>query len=381
MSGVARCLILGAGFGGLAAAHELRASLGDEHRVTVVAHGDSFFAGLAKLWDIVGLRPLEQGSRPLARLRERGIEFVQAEITGIDPDRRTVETTGGVLEGDYFVVALGAAFDPAQVRQLGGSAHNLYDAGALPGIRRDLEALDRGTVVVAVLGAPYKCPPAPYEATLLIDDWLRRRGTRDSVAMTVFTAQPSALPVAGPEASAEVARTLEQRGIAFHSDHKPAGVKRNAIRFDNGRVERFDVLLAVPRHVAPPVVADSPLAGPSGWIEPDPRTLRTSFDGVYAVGDCISVPLAKGQLPKAGVFAEAHGRVAARNIVAEIQGGAGAEFDGRGYCFMELGDGSAAYVEGDFFAEPEPDVRMSEPDEESFRAKQAFERERLEAWF
>jgi sulfide:quinone oxidoreductase len=378
---VARCLILGAGFGGLAAAHELRASLGDEHLVTVVAHGDRFFAGLAKLWDIVGLRPLEQGSRPLARLRERGIEFFQAEITGIDAERRTVETTGGVLEGDYLVVALGAAFDPTQVRQLDGSAHNLYDAGALPAIRRDLEVLDRGAIVVAVLGAPYKCPPAPYEATLLIDDWLRRRGSRDSVAMTVFTAQPSALPVAGPDASARVAQTLAQRGIAFHSDHKPAGVERGSIRFENGRVERFDMLLAVPRHIAPAVVADGPLADPSGWIEPDPRTLRTSFEGVYAVGDCISVPLAKGQLPKAGVFAEAHGRIAARNIIAEIQGGTEAEFDGRGYCFMELGDGTAAYVEGDFLAEPEPDVRMSEPDEETFRAKQAFERERLEAWF
>jgi sulfide:quinone oxidoreductase len=377
---VARCLILGAGFGGLAAAHELRANLGDEHGVTVVAHGDRFFAGLAKLWDIVGLRPLVQGSRPLARLRERGIEFVQAEITGIDPARRTVETTGGVLEGDYLVVALGAAFDPAQVRQLEASAHNLYDAEALPGIRRDLEALDRGAVVVAVLGAPYKCPPAPYEATLLIDDWLRRLGRRDRVAMMVYTAQPSALPVAGPEASARVAQTLAQRGIPFHSDHKPAGVERGSIHFENGRVERFDVLLAVPRHVAPPVLADCPLAGPSGWIEPDRRTLQTSFEGVYAVGDCVTVPLAKGQLPKAGVFAEAHGRVAARNIIAELQGGAGAEFDGRGYCFMEFGDGSAAYVEGDFFAEPEPDVQMSEPDEATFKAKQDFERERLDAW-
>lgn len=378
---MARCLILGGGFGGLAAAHELRAGLGDEHRVTVVARDDRFFAGLAKLWDIVGIRPLEQGSRPLVRLRERGIEFVQAEISRIDAGRRGVETTGGTFEGDYLVVALGAAFDPAQVRRLEGSAHNLYDAGALPGIRRDLEALDRGKVVVAVLGAPYKCPPAPYEATLLIDDWLRRRGRRDRVELTVFTAQPSALPVAGPQASARVAQALEQRGIPFHSDHKPAGVEHDAIRFDNGRAESFDVLLAVPRHVAPPVVADSPLAGASGWIEPDPRTLRTSFAGVYAAGDCVSVPLAKGQLPKAGVFAEAHGRVAARNIVSEIQGGAGAEFDGRGYCFMELGDGRAAYVEGDFLAEPEPRVRMSEPDEETFRAKQAFERERLEAWF
>jgi sulfide:quinone oxidoreductase len=47
---------------------------------------------------------------------------------------------------------------------------------------------------------------------------------------------------------------------------------------------------------------------------------------------------------------------------------------------MEFGDGSAAYVEGDFFAEPEPDVQMSEPDEATFKAKQDFERERLDAW-
>jgi sulfide:quinone oxidoreductase len=40
-----------------------------------------------------------------------------------------------------------------------------------------------------------------------------------------------------------------------------------------------------------------------------------------------------------------------------------------------------AFVEGDFFAEPEPDVHLSEADEERFARKQAYERERLATWF
>ena len=60
-----------------------------------------------------------------------------------------------------------------------------------------------------------------------------------------------------------------------------------------------------------PRFAEKGLEGESGWIEPDRRTFRTRFERVYAVGDCTVVPNATGQLPKAGVFAAAEGRVAA----------------------------------------------------------------------
>ena len=65
---MASILILGGGFGGLAAAHELRARLPDDHEVTVVAADDRFYAGFAKLWDLVGTRPLEQGTASLSTL-------------------------------------------------------------------------------------------------------------------------------------------------------------------------------------------------------------------------------------------------------------------------------------------------------------------------
>jgi sulfide:quinone oxidoreductase len=379
---VARVAVLGAGFGGLAAAVELRALLPEEHEVVAVDRRGAFFMGLSKLWDLVGLRPLAAGTRPLANLARRGVRVLRADVLGLDPDRRAVVTSRGELEADFLVVALGAAFDPGQVGTLRPPAFNLYDPSALGPAREALAALDRGRVLVSVLGVPYKCPPAPYEAAFLVDHWLRAERRRDRVELVVTTPQPTVLPVAGAEASARVAGALAERGVAVGTGRAEADVdpEARAVRFADGSAEPFDVLLAVPRHVAPSVLADGGLLGPSGWVEPDPRTLRTSFDRVYAVGDCTAVPAGPGQLPKAGVFAEAEGRVAARNVAAELAGGPAAEFDGRGACFLEVGGGRAALIDGDFFAPGGPAVRLSEPDEETFRAKGAFERERLDAW-
>ena len=59
------------------------------------------------------------------------------------------------------------------------------------------------------------------------------------------------------------------------------------------------------------------------------------------------------------------GRVAARNIAAEIDGGPGDRFDGTGYCFLEFPGQRASALEGHFFAQP-PEVRLAEPNAETF---------------
>jgi sulfide:quinone oxidoreductase len=373
---MASILILGGGFGGLAAAHELRAQLPDDHDVTVVAADDHFYAGFAKLWDLVGTRPLEQGTASLSALERHGIRFVQTRITAIDPAERRVETEAGPFNADFLLVALGAGPGPEQFLQLHGLVHDLYNANELPGMRADLAHLDAGTLVVAVLGAPYKCPPAPYEATLLLDENLRGRGVRDSIELVVTTPQPMTLPAAGPEISQFVARALEDRGIELRTEQGVQAIDADTrtVSFTDGGQLEYTLLLAVPRAVPPQVVADSPLAGEGGWIQPDRETLRTRFDRVYAAGDCTASPP-----PKAGIFAEAEARVAARNIAAEIDGGPGDRFDGTGYCFLEFPGRRASALEGNFFAQP-PEVRLAEPDTETFARKQAFETERLRDW-
>lgn len=376
-------VILGAGFGGLAAVQGLQSRLGDRVDITVVDRADRFYMGFAKLWDLAGVRPLDEGTAPLTGLEARGVGFVQGEVRAIDPEARRVETTTGTLQADALVVALGAPSAPPHLDLLGGDgAHDLYDPASLPAIREGLEAIDAGRVLVAVLGGPFKCPPAPFEAVLIVDDILRRRGVRDRVEVSVSTFQPATLPVAGPDASAYVAGHLGERGIDLLAGRKVVAVdaEERLVRFGDGSSAAYDLLLGVPACAPPRAVRDSALAGPSGWIEPDRHTLRTSFERVYAVGDCTLVPTANAQLPKAGVFAAAEGEVAAANIAADLEGGPGATFDGHGFCFLELPGRRVAFVEGNFFAEPAPDVHLSEADEERFAAKQAYERDRLSAW-
>jgi sulfide:quinone oxidoreductase len=370
-------LILGGGFGGLEVATRLRERLDDEHEITVVDERERFVVGAAKLWDIVGLRPLESSSGELAALDAKGIAFRRTTITAIDLPARSVSTGDGSLTADYLVVALGAAFLDRHVGMLQPPAFNLYDPGSVPRMREALATFHGGRIVVAILGVPYKCPPAPFEATFLIDQHLRERGIRDRTELEVVTVQPSPLPVAGPEASARVAKSLNERNVTLHADAKEPVVDAAAgeVRWAGGSLS-FDLLFGVPQHVPPPVLVES--AG--GWLRPDASTLATEHERVYAVGDCTAIPNAVGEIPKAGVFAEAEGRIVADRIAAEIGGGDSPTFDGHGYCFLEFAQGKAAKVEGDFFASPRPDVTLQEPDEATFAEKEAFVTDRLARW-
>lgn len=379
---MAHVLVLGGGFGGLAAAHELRRRLPRSDDVTLVAMSDRFFVGFAKLWDLAGLRSLQEGTRPLERLDQRGIRFVRAAVTGIDPAALKVETSAGTLTGDGMIVALGATYRPPHAEIIDNGAYNLYHAEALPEIRTALENLTEGRLLVSILGTPYLCPPAPFEATLLLDEWLRTKHRRERVDVAISTPAPLTLPVAGVDASRYLADRLTGRSVSVLTEHPVESIDRDSrtVHFSGGRTLDWELLLAVPAAAPPPVVAGSALAGPSGWIEPDRHTFATGAERVYAVGDCTMIPTANAQLPKAGVFAEAAGKIAAANVAADLHGGDRLTFDGYGYCFLELPGRQVATVTGDFYAEPHADVRLTLPDDATFRAKQQWEQDRLTGW-
>ncbi len=377
---MADVVILGAGFGGLSAARELAPAARAGHRVVLVDRKDRFFLGLRKLWVLAGQGSYLEGSRPLENVRRHGATWVQADLLGVEPDRRRVHTTAGVFPYDFLIVALGAELRPDLVP---GWEHavNLYDAAEVERRAPEVRNLRAGQVVVGIFGVPYKCPPAPYEAAMLLEDRFRQLGVRDKVELVTFTPQPASLPVAGPAGCATLEGWLAERGIRFLPNRRAQRIEPGQVVFD-GKTLPFDLLLAVPPHRPPRVVAESGLAPEGAWIRPDPRTLRTAFENVYAVGDVTEILLPNGMpLPKAGVFAEAQGRVAARWVLHALGLGPEPEpFDGFGYCFIEVGGGRAAKVVGRFLEAPAPAVEIAPPDERTLAEKKAFERERLEAW-
>jgi sulfide:quinone oxidoreductase len=71
----------------------------------------------------------------------------------------------------------------------------------------------------------------------------------------------------------------------------------------------------------------------------------------------------------------------AENIAAEI-GGAGAvsQFNGYGFCYVEVGGGMAAYGAGNFYGLPGPRVTLEMPAERFRKEKQETERTALALW-
>jgi sulfide:quinone oxidoreductase len=87
-------------------------------------------------------------------------------------------------------------------------------------------------------------------------------------------------------------------------------------------------------------------------------------------------------LPKAGVFAEAMGETVAERIAATFAGQEPeATFKGEGGCYLEVGAGQAMMVKGQFLAEPEPEVILTEASPKYLEEKRAFEAQRLQTWF
>ena len=379
---MARTLVLGGGFGGIAVSTELKRLLGDEHEVVLVDRGERFSMGLRKLWELVGHATIADGSRPRSALSARGIRVVRGEVEAIDPDARAATVAGETLRGDFLVVALGAVPRPDLVSGLAEHGHDVWSAAGVPGAARALAGFEGGRILVLVAGAPYPCPPAPFECAFHVDEHLRSRGLRDRTELSVATIQPILMPNAGPEGSAWMAGRLEARGIEHRAGVRLEQVEEGAVVAADGELP-FDVLLAVPPHRVPEVVVESGLIGDSGWVSVDRGTLQTPHANVYAVGDVTFIPLAnKLPLPKAGVTAELEGLRVARAIAAELEGEPEpAPFTGNATCYVEMGTEVAARIDAEFFAEPTPRLAIAEPSEAIAAEKRRFESERLERWF
>jgi sulfide:quinone oxidoreductase len=381
----ANIVILGGGAGGIVAAHHLRRSLPKAHRVIVIDRVSDHLFASSLLWLMVGDRQQEQLRRPLERLAGKGIEFHHGEVEEIDLVRRQVRTGEQRFDFDYLIVTLGAQLAPQTVPGFDEIAYNLYDPQGCEQIHSALEEFNGGTVGVFISSMPFKCPAAPYEAALLVEAFLRKKGVRDKSEIHLYTPEHQPMPMTGTKLGEAITHMLRDHGIHYHplfTFEKLRPETREIVSSD-GSSQQLDLLIGVPPHHAPEVVRSAGLLGVSGWIHVDQHTLRTPHDGVFAIGDITNIRLPNGKtLPMAGVFAHYGAKVVAKQIASEIRGrSADVSFDGKGSCWIEIGDGKAGFASGNFYAEPEPQVRMYRPGRLWHWGKVAFEKWWLYHWF
>jgi sulfide:quinone oxidoreductase len=277
-----------------------------------------------------------------------GVHFRREVISAIDSEKRRVTTDGGTYDADVLVIALGADYDLDATPGLSEVGYEFYSVAGATRVREAIPAFTKGHAIIGVAASPWKCPPAPSEAALLLDDYLTNRGVRQACEISLV--MPFGIPVPpSPETSQALLAVFSERGIRFIKDRLVQAldpVRRVAI-LDDGSQLPYDLFLGIPKHCAPQVVVASGLAV-DGWVPVDPKTLKTRFANVYAMGDVTSVGT-----PKAGAFAEGAARSVAAQIIAEVRGDEPPPaYRGIGSCYVEFGGGRVGRVDVEFLAGP-----------------------------
>ncbi|PYR36730.1 MAG: flavoprotein reductase [Acidobacteria bacterium] len=374
-----RVVVLGAGFGGLELTTVLSDALGGAIDVALIDKSDVFVFGFSKLDVMFGRRAPADIRHSYRKIVKPGVRFVQTIVRSIDPSARRVVTDVATFDADVLVVALGADLDLAATPGLTEAGNEYYSVPGAIALRDVLPGFERGPAIVGVTGKSFKCPPAPSETALLLDDYLTARGRRQATEISVVMPFGTPIPPS-PDTSRAILAAFAERGIKFVKDNlvKALDAERKVAVLSDGTEMPYSLFLGVPVHRVPQVVVDSGLAAHAhDWVPVNKQTLETRFPGVYAVGDVNGVGT-----PKAGVFAEGSARVVAAAIIAQIRGGSLPEaYKGQGACYVEFGHDEVGRVDVDFLSGPKPTGTFQEPSAALVAEKAHFGSSRLARWF
>ena len=377
MSKSVHVVILGAGFGGLELSARLSAGFDDRIKITLNDKNEAFNIRFSKFELMFGRQGREDVNSYYRTIAKAGVEFRQELVTSIDPVSRRVVTEKGAYNADVLVVALGADYDLGATPGFAQGGHEFYSVAGALRLREVLLGVTSGNVVVAVLNEPFKCPPAPCEAAMLLDEYFSGRGTRGNIDISVISPWGIPIPASGP-ASTAILERFRARNITFVPRQGVTAIDPAAktARLLDGTTIPYDLFLGVPVHRVPAVVQASGLAV-DGWIPVDKANLSTRFPDVYAVGDVTSAPV-----PKAGIFAESAARAVAEHLIVRLRNeGTAKPYDGAGSCFIEFGDHKVGRVDADFLTGPSVVAPFTEASLEGAEEKKEFASSRRARWF
>lgn len=366
---------MGCGMGGLTASKILSKQLGNAATVTIIEQRSTFRFPPAFQWLVFGWRTPKEVQRNLSTVaRGKNVRLINEKAESIDLAKRRVKTDTQDVGYDQLIIALGAEFSLESVPGLENYSEHTYDLESAARLREKLENFEGGKVAIGVSRTPFKCPAAPYELALLLEDFWRRARKRAEIHF--FTPEALPVPAAGAVIGKQVERLLASRGIEYHPRTRLIRVEEKKAVFEGGIEIPYDLLITVPPHVCPRLVVDAGLTDSSGWVPVNPNTLATKHEDVFAIGDVAAVETPHGHapfLPKAGVFAQAQAEVVANNIAVSITGkGQNRQWDGAGSCFLDVNRSESAFLRGTFLSNP-PKLEFHPP-----RRKWRLERVKLE---
>jgi sulfide:quinone oxidoreductase len=296
------------------------------------------------------------------------VDLAIEEAVGIDPVAQRVQLrSGGTLDWDYLVIATGARLVHDAIPGLVEGSFGFYSLPDAERLREELRRFTGGKLLVGVSGIPYKCPPAPVEFTMLVEEYLRHKGVRAESEVTLLSPLNRAFTI--ESASTLIKPIMDERGIelATFFNVEEVDPSSHTVLSLEGEKRDYDLLVLVPPHRGAQVVTDSELGDAGGWLPADKHTLQVGeHERIFALGDATNLPISKS-----GSTAHFEAPVIASRIASKVRGSAPKEtYGGRVMCFLETGNGKATALRFDYEHPPVP----PEPNRAWHMAKWIFNR-------
>ena len=322
----AKVVVVGGGYGGATAAKYLRLLSEQSLDVVLIEPNPSFVSCPISNLVVGGVRQLADITRPYDALRSaHGVTLVRDRVNAIDVQKKTVALAGGAqIRYDKLVLSPGVElmFDAVQglaEAQAAGQILQAWKAGPeTVALFKQLEAMrDGGVFAITIPEAPYRCPPGPYERASVVAAYLKQNKPKSKVL--ILDANPD-VTSKGPlfkKAWAELYGGM----VEYRSQHKAVAVdaKTLTVKFDVQDDVKADVLNVLPPMRAGALAVQTGLANSNArWCNVNYQSFEsTAAKDIHVLGDSIqTAPL----MPKSGHMANAHAKVAAAAIVAELKG-------------------------------------------------------------
>jgi NADPH-dependent 2,4-dienoyl-CoA reductase/sulfur reductase-like enzyme len=322
----AQVVVVGGGFGGATAAKYIR--LLSDYRVDVmlIEPNREFVSCPMSNLVIGGQRQMADITTPYTGLASKhGVRIVHDRVASVDPAKRQVTlASGGTVAYDRLVISPGIdmMWDSVQgLREANAAGQILHAWKAGPdtvALRKQLTAMrDGGTYAIVIPEAPYRCPPGPYERASVVAAYFKREKPRSKVL--ILDANPD-VTSKGPLFKKAWA-DLYKGTLEYRSQHKAVAVdaKTNTVKFDVQDDVKADVLNVLPTMRAGELAVATGLANANArWCHVNFLNFEsTVHKHIHVIGDAIQV--AAG-MPKSGHMANAHAKVTAAAIVADLHG-------------------------------------------------------------
>lgn len=331
-------VVIGGGFGGLTMAKALRKK--DKNiEVTVIEKNNIFMACPFSNALLGGLDGVTLDTfvgdyyQPAAKY---DYSFVQATVTAIDRKAKIVTTTNGNFAYDILVLSPGIAYDyegqfPTWTADKIAVVAQACPSALMPGnehiaLKRQLDNMEDGNVIIVPPArGKYRCPPAPYERTAMVANFMKNEGIKGKVIVLDTRGGKFAKGVAFQESWNDIyPDIIEYKGLTEVTDIDVAAKTITYIEFANAddeegviKTEAYEVCNLMPINKCSPVIAMAGIeVNGAGYAMMDGYSFKSKTDSnIYVVGDAVT-----HAIPPSGQTAIWAAHRAAGQIVAQLNG-------------------------------------------------------------